>query len=271
MTNLAYKKRIQEEETDTPAATDGNITNYTGSSGFTGFSWPGTLTVDLQETYILKVIRFLLWDNLGTGGTQRAGRIYKYRLLTSLDHKTWNVIFDTGSQGYDGWQVFELPQPIEARYIRIHGMWNSANEAFHVVQIEAHDTDPPPLQAEIRLQKTVLLDTTGTEVRDGLPLESRVRGIITGIEKEVLKSDLLNPKPFKELITQLRLQVSDIGAIERSMEAVRREIIRPVRGELERLSQAGRFSKWSFWVGIAGGIVAIISIILVIADRLSWI
>jgi hypothetical protein len=268
MPNVALGKPIEEPITNADSATDGNVTTYTGMTGFAEFTWQYTLTVDLKEEFDLACIRLLLWDGLGQGSRQRDSRTYNYRLLTSLDHHSWRVIFDSLHSGGNGWQVFKFQSPLRSRYIRVHGLWNSANAYFQVVQLEAHDSDPPDLVAETMLQRLLIPDDLDEEIGDGLPLQTRVSGIINGIERLVEQNEFLNPTPFRELISQLRIQVSDVAALERGMDSIRREIITPVKHELQISSKLGRFSVWGFWVGIIGGILAIVSIVLGI---IQWI
>ena len=148
--NVAQNKKVEEEKViNSTQVTNGNVSCYTGNDGYAQFIWPGTITIDLEQVYDIKCIRFLLWDGLGQPNPQRDNRIYKYRLLTSIDHHNWTVIFDTSEHGYNGWQVFNLISNIRCRYIRIYGLWNSANQDFHIVEIEAHDNDPPEYGSEI--------------------------------------------------------------------------------------------------------------------------
>lgn len=269
MSNVALGKSIEEPITNPAAATDGQISTYTGELGFAEFSWPYMLTVNLGETYTLFCIRLLLWDGLGQGNKQRDNRSYKYRLLTSVDHQLWKVVFDGSSDGTNGWQVFNFPDSLEARYIRIHGIWNSANAYFQVVQVEAYDGPSPELEAEIVLQRTVFAESIQDEIGDGLPLQAKVGSIINRIERLVEDNELLNPEPFRQLISQLRNQVSDVASLERGMDSIRREIIAPVRHELEQSAKLGRFSVWGFWVGLVGGGLAILSLVLAISQGLA--
>jgi hypothetical protein len=122
---------------------------------------------------------------LGQGNKQRDTRIYKYRLLTSVDHLAWKVIYDSFNDGGNGWQVFSFPEALETKYIRVHGIWNSANDKFQIVQVEAHDDAPPDLNAEIVLQRTVLSESIeAEEIGDGMPLQARVGRIINRIWNE---------------------------------------------------------------------------------------
>jgi len=267
MHNLALKCPIEEQIQNASLATDGNVTNYDGNEGYSHFPWPGTLTVDLGHEYSVKVIRFLLWDNLGIMGGFRDPRRYRYRLLTSSDHKVWNVIHDTGLDGYNGWQVFYLGPSLLSRYIRIHGIWNSANILFHVVQIETYENEPPPPNGDIILQRTIRTSDITHEIRDGLPLQRSVTQIINRFEALISEySEYVKPEIFQSLIQQLRLQVSDIAAIESSLESIRREFLLPVESELRKGARLGRFSVYSFWVGLVGGVVAVIAL----ATTIDW-
>jgi hypothetical protein len=187
----------------------------------------------------------LLWDGLGEGNRQRDNRIYRYRLLASPDHQIWKVIYDSSNEGGNGWQEFRFPNPLETRYVRVHGLSNSANSHFHVVQIEAYDDLPPDLEGEIVLARTVLTESAENEIGDGLPLQAKVQSIINGIEGLIENNKvLLNPQPFRLLISQLSNQVSDVASLERGMASIRREIINPIHRELENSTKLGRFSAW---------------------------
>jgi len=259
--------------------TDGHITGYTHYSGFGFFIWPGTFTLDLDSVRDIRCIRFLLWDGKGHPDTSPDPRKYKYRLLVSNDLDSWRVLFDTEDMGYNGWQNFLFPEGIRARYVRIHGVYNSANHHFHLVEVEVHDSEPPPLDAEVTLERVI--DHSGkldlgdrvdehvsvphapvlyTEVGDGFSFSKRVTSAINAIENLVNNSKYLNPEPFRQLISELRVQVKDVAAIERSMDSVRREILSPIKKELLESSRLSKFSYWGFWVGIVGGILAIIAL-----------
>lgn len=266
MSNVALGKSVEEPINNAVAATDGVVTGYTGMRGFAEFPWPGTLTVDLGQTHALSSIRFLLWDGLGKGG-QRDNRIYYYRLLVSADRHDWIVIHDTLNEGGNGWQEFMFTSPLQARYIRLYGMWNSVNECFHVVEIEAHDGTPPKLNAEVMLKRTVAQSDCGIEMGAALPMQASMERIIAGIERLIEQNQILNPTPFRELTSQLKLQVRDVAALEKSMDSIRREIVSPVQRELALSTKLGRFSVYGFWMGLVGGLLAIISIVLTLMAK----
>ena len=261
MTNVALNKRIEERIKDPNCALDGQVDNYSALNGFAEFQYPGYLTLDLKECIEIVCIRILLWDGLGQGGEQADGRTYKYRLLLSQDHQNWSVICDTGDKGYNGWQVFNFKQKTSVRYLRIHGLHNSANSKFQIVQIEAHDSDPPELNRKASLIKEIKSEFDEGEISDGLPFASKFHNIANSIESLVESNPLLNPEPFKNLIFQMRQQVHDVEALENSMASIRREITEPVKKELEQSTKLGKYSVWGFFVGIIGFIFAIFSLI----------
>lgn len=260
MANVALHKPVEERVSHAEVPTNGVITGYTPHSGFAHFDWPGTLTVDLGSIAAVVCIRFLLWDGMGTGKA-RAGRLYKYRLLASEDHDAWTVLYDGSSAGSNGWHEFSLASPLMSRYVRLHGLWNSANESFHVVELEVHDSPPPELEAEVPVKRSVGR-RSDMELGDGQPMELRFNALLNDIDELIAGTTLLNPQPFREVTSQLRREVADIAALERSVDAVRREIVGPVQRELALSQKLGRFSVWGFWVGLVGGVLAILSLAL---------
>lgn len=155
--NVALAKKPLETNLRRPAdATNGVVTGYDPSKGYTSFPWPGTLTLDLARDCQLRCIRLLLWDGRGIN---RQGpvddRRYRYRLLVSLDAETYEPLFETGEQGTIGWQVFESRTPIAARYVRIEGLYNTENPHFHVVELEAFESIPDEPDGEVMLRATI--------------------------------------------------------------------------------------------------------------------
>jgi formylmethanofuran:tetrahydromethanopterin formyltransferase len=98
------------------------------------------------------------------------------------------------------------------------------------------------------------------EIGERSSLESKVNDIIQQLEQITKDYDILKPEPFDKLIAELREQIADVVSVEKNMNSIRREIISPVKNELERSSKLGKFSFWGFWIGIIGGILAIISL-----------
>ena len=269
MENIAFAKDVLENHKGASVVTNGQLTGYTGKSGFCQFAWPDFLTVDLDDTYSIKCIRFLLWDGLGINRGHRDPRQYKYRLLVSEDSRNWTVLYSTEDQGFNGWQVFNIPEGINIRFIRVHGLWNSANKWFHVVEIQAFVSDSEPLNAETVTERVIRINESLVEVDEYLPIQRNFQSLIVKLEKVIEENPVLNPQPIQDIIQKLGVQVRGIAAIENNIESIKKHIKDPVYNELEKASNLGRlsvklgkFSYWGFIVGIVGGIVAIISIIL---------
>jgi hypothetical protein len=155
--NLALRRFPLESGLRHPAAaTDGAVTGYSHSYGFTSFPWPGTFTIDLEDEYGLRCIRLLLWDGRGQDPTGLPdSRRYQYRLLTSLDGVEWLVAFASAEPGSVGWQIFKSKDPIQTRFIRIEGLYNTANAHFHIVELEAYEQIPAAPDGEVMLDATM--------------------------------------------------------------------------------------------------------------------
>jgi hypothetical protein len=242
MTNLALSKKFLEKVGNPAAATDGEILGYTGTAGFSQVEWPSYMTIDLEDVYKIKCIRILLWDNLGQKGNSRDSRLYKYRLLCSVNDKEWNVLFDLSDEGSNGWQIFDFIDAVECQFIRIHALHNSKNRKFHIVQIEAYEEIPDPLDADIRLKREIKTRNLLNEIGDGLPLAKEIQKTVLNIERFVEETDMINKDKFNDLIFQLKQRVRDIGAIESNVESIRNEIIDPVKSEIGTLGKAGKYS-----------------------------
>lgn len=139
---------------------DGHYRKYSEFSGCTVLHAPNYLTFDLQRTQDVQTIQFLLWDNRGNDKDEACDAYVHYRLLVSshdtdlsYDPETntlkesngnpasvhWQVLYDTLRQGYNGWQVFHLDQPLKVRYVRLHLISNSdENRRCNIVRFGAY-------------------------------------------------------------------------------------------------------------------------------------
>jgi uncharacterized repeat protein (TIGR01451 family) len=113
---------------------DGKTTGYTSDTGFTwaGFNVP--LTITLNKQYTINKINVLLWD--------LDARYYRYKIETSLDKIKWTTVIDKTSGQWKSWQS-DTFSALPVRYIRITGTYNSANNEFHVVELEAYEPPTP--------------------------------------------------------------------------------------------------------------------------------
>ena len=120
------------------ALIDGNTTHYTGSTGYGYTYWrpspPGSMTVALAAAHRLARIRVKLWDG--------NARYYQYTVdVAEGASGPWQRVVDRGSGAHRGWCEDAFP-PVQARYLRITGTYNSANNGFHVVELEAYAARP---------------------------------------------------------------------------------------------------------------------------------
>jgi hypothetical protein len=121
---------------------DGITTGYTGSSGFGYTIWtgvpgaPGTMTLDLKTLCAIDSMRLLLW-NLDS-------RSYRYKIEASTNGIAWTQIVDRTTGNWQGWQELPFGTPVQARYLRLTGTFNTANAGFHVVEWQVFGTGPTP-------------------------------------------------------------------------------------------------------------------------------
>ncbi len=73
-------------------------------------------------------------------------------------------------------------------------------------------------------------------------LEQKVNDLIIQLVNIIETYPIVNPQPILKLINELREQVADVTAIEDKMNSIRREIISPVKTELQKSSKMGKFS-----------------------------
>lgn len=118
---------------------------YDGEKGFHKISNPGWIIFDLCEAKPVSYIRFLLWDNCGSGKKQPSRRKYLYRLLVAGEvsgnskELKWEVVYDTLYNGSNGWQEFFFESsPKLIRYIKLFFINNSRNEYTHLVNVQAY-------------------------------------------------------------------------------------------------------------------------------------
>ena len=114
---------------------DGVTTGYDGENGYGYTVWtptPGVITLDLKELCTISSMKLLLWD--------LDDRYYRYKIEASSDHLTWDTIVDRTAETDQcrSWQDIGFNPPIEARYLRLMGTYNSANVQFHVVEWEIY-------------------------------------------------------------------------------------------------------------------------------------
>ena len=110
-------------------AVDGDADDKDDSGWFAGPPTPRWLQVDLQQPELLDHIQvFPYWDG---------GRSYQYYVEASLDGKTWTQIADARQNtkpATPAGDKYSFP-PLEARYVRITMLHNTANPSIHLVEL----------------------------------------------------------------------------------------------------------------------------------------
>lgn len=250
MSNLALHKSILESGVENASVvTNGDTENYTSSSGFAFFNYPGTITLDLESVYDIACIQFLLWDGLGAGGTKLNPRRYRYRLGISTDNSRWQDIYTTPDDGTVGWQIFKFRPSVQLRYIRIYGLHNTHKPRFHIVELEAHDVVPPMpsghigTDEEIRAVRTV----PDVDISNVAPFDE---ANLTETLQTLESSKVIDPS----LLRQLRARFDDLTVLNQNLSALRNEIVEPVTIELEK---SNSYAKWALLLTIIALITTI--------------
>jgi hypothetical protein len=265
MTNVALSKKVLESSIKHPeVVTDGDIVSYTHYKGYAAFTYPGTLTIDLEEVHEIKCIRILIWDGLGEGGTQVDARRYRYRLAVSKDNNNWEELYTTAPSpeaGTIGWQIFNFKTAIRVRYIRIYGLHNTDNEYFHIVEVEAHDDSPPKPGGYIGTD----IELSG-EQKESISREETPQAVTKIDSKELNRIiETLEKSPIdKTLVRDIKARFEDLIILDQNLEAIRREIVNPVTDEMKKSNQLAIFA---LILTIIGLILTIITTIFSIATK----
>lgn len=126
---------------------------YNEKSGYHSVPTPGWIDFDFGVARETRYIRFLLWDNAGSGKRQRSHRTYNYRVLFRKDAASaWEVLHDTMGNGSCGWQeiVKEGGTPWLIRHLRIYGISNSGATGGGSLQLVRLGISGAPCDADIR-------------------------------------------------------------------------------------------------------------------------
>ena len=94
---------------------------------------PGSMTLDLKGLCTISSMRLLLWD--------LDNRYYRYKIEASSNNTTWITIVDRTDPTNEcrSWQDISFNPPIQARYLRLTGTYNSSSQhRFHVVEWEVY-------------------------------------------------------------------------------------------------------------------------------------
>jgi len=120
-------------------AVDGNAADR--NSAWFGAAWPSWLKVDLGKPARIDTLQvFFYWDG---------NRYYQYTVDVSPDDQTWKTVVDASqnTQPATSRGVLHRFDPVEARYVRINILKNSANEAVHLVELKVYAAGTAPAEA----------------------------------------------------------------------------------------------------------------------------
>ena len=133
---------------------------------------------------LVPILTWRLWYHLEKSGGKDDNRRYEYHLRVSQDNNEWKELYHR--KDARAWQVVQFHSPCLIRYIRIYGSNNTANNSFHIVEVEAHDTIPskPDGFVDVTVTSENPFPESKTEKEKGLESESkkwRLRIAIFGI------------------------------------------------------------------------------------------
>ncbi|CAI4222586.1 unnamed protein product [Auanema sp. JU1783] len=107
---------------------NGEVSGYDWDTGYTCHQLEsGSITIQLNQPYKISSMRMLLWDC--------DDRYYSYYIEVSTNRENWIRIADRTKLQCRSWQMIEFDPQIVV-FIKIVGVYNSANEVFHCVHFE---------------------------------------------------------------------------------------------------------------------------------------
>lgn len=127
--NLTTGKPVKASAGKPEAAVDGMVDLNT----FWEAQSPAWLTIDLQKPHKLdRVEIFPYWDG---------ERYYQYTVELSADNKNWTKVVDQSANTRPATASGDLHKfaPLDARYIRVKMLKNSANSGVHLVEVRAYE------------------------------------------------------------------------------------------------------------------------------------
>lgn len=266
--DLAFGKPVMDlcnhpeyltDDTEEYGGNDSSAPNY--KHGYLGTHWPTFITVDLLNVEKVGAICLKLWDwkdplNIDPKKNTKQDMQYAYRLLASEDLFHWTVIFDCADvkdlkdKFRNGWQLFRLNNPLNIRYIRIHGLRNKFNSGFHPVKLKVFSDAQASLFQDLSKKNAVIdCKVNEQEEGEGSPLSFRLRNLAGQIQdinllcgeriKELHKEDseyhfFSSIKDmFNQFDVHLFKRAHEVEAIEREVDETRNLIAGPIRNEIE--------------------------------------
>lgn len=209
--------------------------------GYLGIHHPAFVTVDMEREVEIKQISMKLFDyedslsnKVGESLRSNHQSRYAFRLLCSLDMKSWKVLYDTtrareeygdaqhgGRMLYrKGWQHAVLEQAEPMRYFRIHALHNPANSGFHVVRLRLLDGECPRLQKGQRMT----LQTNGEmENKDAIPLSVRLLNLTQRLAVAV-PDECKKDAEYSELNNSIIEKSIELDTVDGKVDQLRRII-----------------------------------------------
>lgn len=162
--NIALDKPVTSSGSDGSAAssgggydrriTDGDRTSYWDAGLYSAHPWA---VIDLQGVYRLDEINVIAY------WMRTDNRYYRYDVFTSLDGVTYTKVWGKNSTAAETVKgvSFAFPKETYASYVKIIGLYDSANTSFHLneVRLYGEEVDYPVVLAKQELQ--AILDRCG--------------------------------------------------------------------------------------------------------------
>ncbi|CAG2113644.1 unnamed protein product, partial [Medioppia subpectinata] len=159
------------------ALINGDSKNYDWDTGYTCHQLgSGAIVVQLSQPFMIDSMRLLLWD------TDK--RSYSYYVEVSVDQQNWSMVADKRKEFCRSWQVLRFERrPVV--FIRIVGVYNSANEVFHCVHFEC--------PAQVSDESSTLddgSDDSGEDVPDDPNIEEEMAVVAVGGNELVVEESV---------------------------------------------------------------------------------
>lgn len=156
-------------------AVDGDLNTYWDAGPYAN---KPELVIDLQKP--MEVDKAYV-TNVWSWGS----RYYKYELYGSLDNENWTKIGEKTNEtdAQKNGDGFRFVDGLNIRYLKVVGLYNSANTSFHVGEVRAFGDDRISGFDEL-IEQALQLDVSGTD-------EAKVQALQQAIEQaEILKNQV---------------------------------------------------------------------------------
>ncbi len=215
--NIAKDKPVTatQERPDSPGAPGGGYVKNI-NDGFADTYWDGIdwalvpeAVIDLEGLYQIDSINVLCYV--------AGNREYYYDIYTSIDGEEWTLLVEKKEYGpeTDAGTTFETD--LQARYIKIIGRKNTANEGFHVKELRAYGTkiiDKSALEQAIAAAGAVVAENYTAETAAALADAMAVAAQVYADTEATQKSVNAATQALNDAIAALELKGADYSKIE---------------------------------------------------------